>query len=101
MKKIDELKMEVVTLHDGQSGQYLDLRGLSIETNKYAAIQDICLSNGSPLITTAYGVAPNPALQCKSLWLRRDVGNLTLKWRIHTGPSGQVLIPEIVKATGL
>ena len=92
----DEVKLKVVTLPTQvQQGKYLDLRGLTIKG--VTGIQDLCLASGVPLITTAYGVAPTPALQYKCLWLLNILPDgRQVKWRI-AGPHGyQVLIPEVI-----
>ena len=93
----DEVKLVVVTLPtQAQQGKYLDLRGLTIKGD--GDIQDLCLASGVPLITTAHGVAPTPALQYKCLWLLNILPDgRQVKWRIEGLLYGyQVLIPEVI-----
>ena len=93
----DEVKLVVVTLPtQAQQGKYMDLRGLTIKGDN-GGIQDIYLASGGPLITTACGVAPTPALQFKCLWLRDLLPDgRQVKWRIAGLYGNQVLIPEVI-----
>ena len=94
----DEVKLKVVTLPtQAQQGKYLDLRGLTI--NGGGGIQDICLANGEPLITTACGVAPTKELAYKCLWLRTSPGSHQVKWRLVGTHGDQILIPEMIVPT--
>ena len=92
----DEVKLKVVTLPTQvHQGKCMDLRGLTIKGG--GDIQDICLASGAPLITTACGVAPTPALQYKCLWLRKSLPDGRLvKWGLEGGSGDQILIPEVI-----
>ena len=93
----DAIKMEVCIIEHGDTS--LDLRGLTITKGSHHFIQDIRLSSGAALITTAYGVAPIAAMIGKCLWLRNSVEGVgQIEWDIVKNKDGeQILVPTVVK----